>query len=106
MGRRKRTAIDLFSGCGGLTTGLRRAGFKVIAAADREPLAMSTYRMNHPQVRAFLGDIRLIKPQCLMEKLQLAPGELDLLAGCPPCQGFSSLRTLNGARQDDHPLND
>jgi DNA (cytosine-5)-methyltransferase 1 len=41
-----------------------------------------------------------------MEELGLAPGQLDLLAGCPPCQGFSSMRTLNGKRRIRDPQND
>jgi DNA (cytosine-5)-methyltransferase 1 len=93
------TAIDLFSGCGGLTLGLKQAGFRVIAAIEKDDLAVSTYKSNHPQVRVFGADICTVRPQPLMQEFELKPGELDLLAGCPPCQGFSVLRTRNGATQ-------
>jgi DNA (cytosine-5)-methyltransferase 1 len=95
----KFTAIDLFSGCGGLTLGLRQAGFNVIAAIESEELAVKTYRANHPRVRICGDDIRNVGARALMAELSLRPGELDLLAGCPPCQGFSVLRTRNGAAQ-------
>ena len=49
MKRRKLlTAIDLFSGCGGLSFGLQKAGFNVVAAVENEKLAASVYRKNHP----------------------------------------------------------
>ena len=51
-------------------------------------------------------DIRLVDVAGLMTELKLQPGELDLLAGCPPCQGFSTLRTMNGSRDITEPLND
>ena len=91
-------AIDLFCGCGGLAEGLRQAGFSVIGALDLEPLAVETFRLNHRRTRVFEGDIRTFSVSGVMTDLALSPGDLDLLAGCPPCQGFSSLRTLNGAR--------
>lgn len=91
------TAIDLFSGCGGLTLGLKRAGFGVVAAIESDQLAATTYKSNHPHVRVFESDIRKVRPRGLMKELGLKPGQLDLLAGCPPCQGFSVLRTRNGA---------
>ena len=102
-------AIDLFCGCGGLSLGLRGAGFEVVAAVDNDPLSVSTYRRNHERDREHMSviekDIKDVVPQELMEKLELKPGELDLLAGCPPCQGFSILRTLNGSRRFVEPLN-
>lgn len=90
------TAIDLFSGCGGLTQGLKQAGFRVAAAVENHPLAFKTYRKNHPEVRVWNRDIRRVRVGKVMQSRSLKPGDLDLLAGCPPCQGFSSLRTLNG----------
>lgn len=106
MTKRRPTAIDLFSGCGGLSQGLKDAGFQVVAAIEADPLAMSTYAMNHPRTHRHLGDITKIKASQFMRDLGLAPGELDLLAGCPPCQGFSTLRTMNGAADIVDPMND
>ena len=100
------TALDLFSGCGGLTLGLRRAGFNVVAAIENDGLATSTYRRNHRRTLLVENDIRDVDVSKLKSDLGLRRGELALLAGCPPCQGFSKLRTLNGRHQIDEPLND
>lgn len=99
-------AIDIFCGCGGLTVGLKKAGFEIIGAVDIDPLSIETYRANHPQAEIWEGDIRKLKTSTVKRKLNLRKGELDLLAGCPPCQGFSTMRTLNGARVVDDPRND
>ena len=88
-------AIDLFSGCGGLSLGLKQAGFSVTAAVEVDRKAQETYRLNHPSVRLYAKDIRELDPLALLKNAGLEPGDLDLLAGCPPCQGFSRLRTKN-----------
>lgn len=88
------TAIDIFAGGGGLTLGLKKAGFQVVAAVETEKYAFSTYKANHPEVRAFKQDIRTIRGESL---LQCSPtGKIDLLSGCPPCQGFSALTSKKG----------
>ncbi|HXB64293.1 MAG TPA: DNA cytosine methyltransferase [Solirubrobacteraceae bacterium] len=89
----KLTAFDLFCGAGGLTEGLKQAGFQVLAAVDNAPLAVKAYRMNHRKTRVWLTDIRRLPPLTMADEAGISVGELDLLAGCPPCQGFSSLRT-------------
>jgi DNA (cytosine-5)-methyltransferase 1 len=104
--KRKPKAIDLFSGCGGLSLGLHQAGFHVVGAVDADELASSTYKMNHPDTMVIHQDIRTVDPTKLMKKLRLKPGRLALLAGCPPCQGFSTLKTLNGRKTIDDPMND
>ena len=91
-------AIDVFCVVGGLSLGLRRAGFRVLAAVDIDAIALKTYRRNHRRTRTIECDIRQIDVAKLMHELGLRQGELDLLAGCPPCQGFSRIRTLNGAK--------
>jgi len=91
-----RTAIDLFSGCGGLSQGLKLAGFRVIACCEIRSEAREAYKMNHPDVRCY-EDVRSVDGDGLSADLGLGPGELDLLAACPPCQGFSSMRTRNRA---------
>jgi len=103
---RRLTAIDLFSGCGGLSLGLKKAGFRVIAAIDNDALANETYLANHPETLLLQTDITKVSANKLMQTLGLEHGELDLLAGCPPCQGFSTLRTLNGQRRIKDPMND
>jgi DNA (cytosine-5)-methyltransferase 1 len=102
---KKPTAIDLFSGCGGLTLGLKSAGYKVIGAVEIDPLAVDTYELNHPEVKVWQQDITKITGNQILRFLGLEKGELDLMAGCPPCQGFSSMRTLNGAHSVDDPRN-
>lgn len=87
------TAIDLFCGAGGLTEGLKQAGFNVLAGVEIDSIAAKTYKLNHPETKCFEKDIRLLTATELMTSLNLKKGELDLLAGCPPCQGFSTLRT-------------
>lgn len=56
--KKKYFAIDLFSGCGGLSEGLRNAGFDVAAAFDNDADSVATYRLNHPDTKVFEGDIR------------------------------------------------
>jgi DNA (cytosine-5)-methyltransferase 1 len=99
-------AVDLFSGCGGLSLGLRRAGFSVRAAVEIEEKAQATYRLNHPEVRLYGKDIRKLSVRSVLADLGLRVGQLDLLAGCPPCQGFSRLRTRNRETTVVDPRND
>lgn len=83
------TAVDLFCGAGGLSTGLEMAGFETRLASDIHPVYASTFEANHPQTPLLTSDIRDVSNQSLLELSGLEPGELDLLAGGPPCQGFS-----------------
>ncbi len=103
---KKLTAIDLFSGCGGLTLGLKQAGFKVTGAVEIDSLAAETYSKNHPEVKLWERDIRELSGSEILKELNMKKGELDLLAGCPPCQGFSSMRTLNGGKRNRDKRND
>lgn len=91
------TAVDLFCGAGGMTLGLERAGIRVLGALDSWDPAVRTYRENfdHPIVQA---DAARISPLEFAERVGVVPGELDLVVGGPPCQGFSVQRI--GADQD------
>lgn len=102
----KPTAIDLFAGAGGLTTGLKLAGYRVCAAVELDARAAETFRANHARVHLETADIRNVPCGPLMKKLGLKKGELDLLAGCPPCQGFSRLTKRNGATVESDERND
>jgi len=87
------TAVDLFCGAGGLTLGLMRAGFRVVAAADKWTPAAKSYRLNFPD-HAFL-ELDLSDPELekrSLDRLGVVPGKVDLVAGGPPCQGFSIQR--------------
>lgn len=85
------TSIDLFSGGGGLSEGMRQAGFKIKAAVEIDPVAAETFRANHKESVVIERDIRHVSSIELLKQCGIQQGGLDLLAGCPPCQGFSSL---------------
>ena len=83
------TAVDFFAGAGGLTVGLKKAGFKVVAAVEIDPAAAHTYAANHPEVKLLTKDIRDVTAKEILKLTGLK--SIDLVAGCPPCQGFSTL---------------
>lgn len=86
--------------------GLKQAGFRVIGAVEVDSLAVKTYKANHKRVTVWERDISKVPAAQVMRKLNLERGELDLLAGCPPCQGFSRMRTMNGRYVVNDPRND
>lgn len=90
-----KVAVDLFSGCGGLTQGLKQAGWRVCVAIECEPKASETYQINHPEVQLIQEDIRNLDFKAIATDIVSRFGSLDLVAGCPPCQGFSRLKTKN-----------
>ena len=86
-------SVDLFSGIGGLTVGLKQAGFVIKTAVELDEIAVKTYKLNHRKTKVINKDIRKVSISSL--KKNLGREKLSLLAGCPPCQGFSSVRRLN-----------
>jgi DNA (cytosine-5)-methyltransferase 1 len=82
-------AIDLFCGAGGLSLGLERAGFKVLAGVEINPKIAKTYAVNHPDAKLLIKDIRNVTGEELLRSAGVK--KITLLAGCPPCQGFSAL---------------
>lgn len=83
------THIDLFAGAGGLSTGLELAGFHSLFANELSPSYAETLKKSHPDTEVETGDIREVDAGAVRRGLGLVQGELDLLAGGPPCQGFS-----------------
>ncbi len=83
------TSVDLFAGAGGITQGLKQAGYRCLYANDFNAAAVDSFRYNHPEVWAECRSIEEVDPGAIRKELGLAVGELSLLAGGPPCQGFS-----------------
>lgn len=83
------TMLDLFAGAGGLSEGLSEAGFHSLFASEIVPVYANTYKLNHPGAKVFTADIRSLDAGEVLSDLGLDRGQLDLLAGGPPCQGFS-----------------
>ena len=94
------TFLDLFSGCGGFSLGLERAGLKGLAAIDFNPEAIEVFRANFPKIPQILEkDLTQFGPQELSELI--GTSQVDLIVGGPPCQGFSTARQVDGANHGD-----
>lgn len=86
---KKPTVVDLFAGAGGLSLGLARAGCNVVAAVEIDVEISKSYRANHPGVHLMVEDIRHISGKNILKQTGIS--SVDIVAGCPPCQGFSKL---------------
>ena len=94
-GRAWPTVVDLFSGCGTVTAGLKKRHFKIVAAVDNDPIACRTYRTNHPTTFLIEENIRNVDPQIIRNKA-LHNKPLDVLVVCAPCQPFSNQNRIKG----------
>ena len=81
--------IDLFCGAGGITEGFRQAGYVCLYGNDVMPEAIETFKLNHSDAIADCQAVEKVDPAKIRYGLELEPGQLDVLAGGPPCQGFS-----------------
>ena len=88
----KPTVISTFAGCGGSSLGYKWAGFKELLAIEWEKNAVETFKLNFPNVPIWQRDIATVQGQEILKFTGLKKGELDVLDGSPPCQGFSSAR--------------
>ena len=90
------TCIDLFCGCGGLSLGFQRAGFKVMAAIDSDAKAIKVFGENLPEASHVLErDLTKFTPQEAANIIGVR--EVDVITGGPPCQGFSTARRRDGS---------
>lgn len=94
------TVVDLFCGAGGLSEGFRQAGFHVLAGLDYDDTAGKTFAATHEGARFLGGPIQNITVKDILNATGLQPGELDVLVGGPPCQGYS---VYNHGRGVDDP---
>lgn len=91
--------VDLFAGCGGFSTGFMMAGgFSIVAGNDIDDDCLSAFSHNHPEALCWSGSIADLDADRLLDSLSLTRGELEVLIGGPPCQGFSR----NRARRHQH----
>lgn len=96
-------AIDLFCGAGGLTNGLRSAGVNVVAGIDNDEKCQHAYEHNNKPAKFLNRDIKTVSGGELNELWN--GSRLRLLAGCAPCQPFSSFRQAQSAEIDErYPL--
>ncbi len=89
--------ISLFSGCGGLDLGFKRAGFDIPVANEFDKTIYETFKINHPDTHLVEGDIRKVTSEQLSEFIN---GETDGIIGGPPCQSWSEAGSLKGIEDE------
>jgi len=98
---RRPVGIDLFAGAGGLSLGFEQAGFDVAASLEIDPIHCATHEYNFPKTAILCADATKIRGKDFLDRIGLKKGEVDVVFGGPPCQGFS----LIGKRLSDDPRN-
>lgn len=109
-------AIDLFCGAGGFSEGILQAGFDIVFSSDKSPMVQKTYMNRHEQLGLIQGrdthfelaDIKELSSNFIFKKINslkygdiFSSGDIDVMFGGPPCQGFSRL----GKRDSNDPRN-
>ncbi len=89
------TVISLFAGCGGSSLGYSTAGYRELLAIEWDDNAVETFKLNFPDVPVWHGNIAELSVEECLRITGLKPGELDVLDGSPPCQGFSTAGKRN-----------
>jgi DNA (cytosine-5)-methyltransferase 1 len=104
-GMKRFTCIDLFCGCGGFSLGMERAGFTCLAAIDSNAEAITVFKKNLPKIPYILkDDLTKFGPQELAKLL--GTSNIDVIVGGPPCQGFSTVRQVDGANHGERFVED
>ena len=93
--------LDLFCGIGGLGLGLQRAGMTLVGGVDVWGEALATYRRNHPGAKCLEADLNGLTARRVVAEFGVPADEIDVIAGGPPCQGFSTV----GKRDAEDPRN-
>ena len=83
---KKPKVIDLFAGVGGLSLGFENCGFDVVLANEYDESIAAAYKANHKGTRMIVGDITSLDLEKTFGPYQ---GQIDVVIGGPPCQGFS-----------------
>ena len=98
-----RVLFDLFCGTGGFSAGFESGGhgFSTRFGIDVLPIAIETFKRNHPDAVGSAGDIRKARRSEIADRLGLKRGGVDVIIGGPPCQGFSSIRPFRSTNDDD-----
>ena len=99
----ERVGIDLFAGAGGLSLGLSQAGFDMRLGIEIDPNCAETLRRNNRNMKVIVSDIQSLRPSEIMRLAGISRKELALIAGGPPCRGFSVSNKRN--RWLGNPLN-
>lgn len=85
------TVVSLFAGCGGSSLGYSMAGYRELLAVDWNENAVQTFKLNFPGVPVYYGDVAQLSDKQALKLAGVKPGELDVLDGSPPCQGFTKV---------------
>jgi DNA (cytosine-5)-methyltransferase 1 len=97
---RRPIAVDLFSGAGGMSMGFEQAGFDIVFSSDRDAYHVATHKRNFPYGVAHCASIIDLTGAAIRRAAHI-DGEVDLVFGGPPCQGFSNM----GLRDAGDPRN-
>jgi len=96
--------IDLFCGTGGFSKGFencKKVEYKAVLGLDVLPVAISTFKLNHPEAFCISNDIRKVRRHYIVDNMRIRRKDIDLIIGGPPCQGFSSIRPFRSSNDDD-----
>ena len=102
--KKRLKAIELFAGAGGMALGIQQSGVDVVGIVEIDKWCLDTLKANQrhafPKAQIIEADISKISGGWLLKQVGLKKGQLDVLSGGPPCQGFSFANNANRSIED------